>query len=70
MLPNFAEIQRAADAGVAFITDDLKNRSRPHNLGEREVAAYLTKIGYAETGKGYWTRAAVSAHIEKGNYNE
>jgi len=52
--PNFDEINKAIKAGVTFITDDLENRSREYNIGEREVAAYLEKNNYIEAEPGSW----------------
>jgi len=55
---NRAELQRAIDAGATIITDDKANRSRPYNVGEREVAAFLAEKGYTETKPGIWQKAA------------
>ena len=55
-LPNYKEIQKAIDAGVTFITDTLEHRERPYNIGEREVADYLSKNGYEESAPGTWTK--------------
>jgi hypothetical protein len=52
--PDATELDLAIEAGVMFITDDLANRSRPYNVGERQVAHYLTAHGYAETEPGVW----------------
>lgn len=54
--PDFREILKAHQAGVkGFITDNVKDRNRPYNIGEREVAAFLKKLGYVEyKGKGLW----------------
>lgn len=54
--PDFAELGRAADAGASFITDVRAQRETPYNIGEREVAAFLTQRGYADQGTGLWTR--------------
>ncbi|GGD81842.1 hypothetical protein [Croceicoccus mobilis] len=53
--PDFVEINKAISARASFITDDKANRSRNYNLGEREVAAFLTVRGYTETAPGYWS---------------
>lgn len=52
--PDFAEIQKAIDANVTFITDNSANRNRDYNIGEREVAKYLSSKGYIETNDGIW----------------
>lgn len=44
--PNFDEIQKAIDSNARFITDNIADRTRQYNIGEREVAEYLTKQGY------------------------
>lgn len=51
---NYDELKKAIDAKVTFITDDLYNRERPYNLGEREVAKFLENNGYKDIGKGVW----------------
>lgn len=51
---DFTELEKAVKAKVTFITDDAYNRNRPYNLGEREVADFLIKNGYKDTGKGVW----------------
>lgn len=51
---NAAELQLAVDAGAAFITDNSYDRNRPYNVGEREVAAFLTERGYSDDGIGIW----------------
>jgi len=60
VIPSFPEIQRAMDAGATLITDNAFNRNRPYNVGERDVANYLSKNGYVETkeGNGIWVPAA------------
>jgi len=43
--------------GVTFITDDYDNRSRPYNVGERDVMLFLLAHGYRDpTGTGVWKR--------------
>lgn len=54
--PDFDEIKRACDANARFITDDIANRSRPYNIGERQVAKFLTSQGYRESRPGVWSQ--------------
>lgn len=50
------ELDIAIKAGVTFITDNQYNRNRDYNIGERELAEYLTDKGYtANNGEGVWT---------------
>jgi len=56
--PDLDEIDRAIQARATLITDDLANRSRSYNIGEREVAAHLQTRGYIETEPGRWTAPA------------
>lgn len=51
---DFDEIGRAVDMGVTFITDDEYNRTRPYNIGERQVAFFLKQKGYRDVGGGIW----------------
>ena len=53
---NFDEIQKAIDAGVTFVTDNLYDRTRPYNIGERQVAAFLKKNGYVDNDSGIWKK--------------
>lgn len=53
--PDFAEIKRATDAGATIIADNVYNRERSYNVGEREVAAFLARQGYQEKF-GVWTK--------------
>lgn len=53
---NFDEIQKAIDAGVTFVTDNLYDRTRPYNIGERQVAAFLKKQGYTDNDSGIWKK--------------
>lgn len=49
------EIDKAIEAKVMFITDDMYNRNRSYNIGEREVANHLKNNGYVEkNGNGEW----------------
>ena len=41
LTPDWAELQRAVDAGASFVTDVQAARETPYNLGEREVAAFV-----------------------------
>lgn len=52
--PDFHEIHSVIAAGATIITDAPHDRLRPYNLGEREVAAYLTSNGYHEVAPGRW----------------
>lgn len=54
--PDFDEIKRACDAGARFITDDISNRLRSYNVGERQVAAFLEQQGYRETRPCIWSK--------------
>ena len=53
--PDFAEIKKATDAGATIIADNVYNRERSYNVGEREVAAFLARQGYQEKF-GVWTK--------------
>ena len=49
------ELSLALKAGCTIITDNLLNRSRRYNIGERELAYYLMDHGYVEQGDtGIW----------------
>ena len=54
--PDFDEIKRACDANARFITDDVTNRSRPYNVGERQVSEFLRQQGYRESRPCIWSR--------------
>lgn len=54
------ELTLAAQAGVTFVTDTFLDRSRPYNVGEREVAALLSSLGYIDNGKGHWQKKCPS----------
>lgn len=56
VLPNYAEIQLALDAGATIITDVPADRARAYNSGERDVASYLETHGYQETAPGTWNK--------------
>ena len=50
------ELQHAIDAGATIVTDSIHDRMRPYNVGEREVAQYLNRHGYHDTGTGVWKK--------------
>lgn len=64
--PDFAEIQKAMNAGATLITDTPENRNRQnakgfvYNVGEQQVADYLSSNGYVETDLGVWTPSVQS----------
>lgn len=53
-----AELGKAVKARATIITDVAADRNRSYNVGEREVAAFLSANGYAETARGRWTPSA------------
>lgn len=53
---DFDEIQKAVEANVTFITDNLYDRTRPYNMGERQVAFFLKKHGYSDNDTGVWKK--------------
>jgi len=52
--PDWTELTKAVAAGATMITDIAADRERPYNIGEREIAEWLSKIGYCETAPGTW----------------
>ena len=54
--PDFDELKRACDANARFITDDASNRSRPYNVGERQVSEFLRSQGYRESRPCIWSK--------------
>jgi len=56
LAPDFVEIKRACDANARFITDDAANRSRPYNVGERQVSEFLRSQGYRESHPCIWSK--------------
>jgi len=52
--PQKGPLDAAIKAGATILTDNSQNRARNHNIGEREVAAYLTSQGYGEVNPGEW----------------
>ncbi len=55
---DFDEIQKAIHAGVTFVTDNLYDRTRPYNIGERQVAFFLKKNGYIDNDSGVWRKSS------------
>lgn len=53
---DFDEILKAVNAGVTFITDNVYDRTRPYNMGERQVAFFLKKHGYEDNDTGVWKK--------------
>lgn len=58
--PDFAEIGSAVKAGATVITDNKANRERDFNVGEREVAKFLSDSGYREVSPGRWQSVSAS----------
>lgn len=55
--PDFAEIEKAVQAGATLVTDGLYSREHTYNVGEQEVAAFLASVGYAEEpDSGRWVK--------------
>jgi hypothetical protein len=50
------ELRNAAAAGVTFVTDNVHDRNRSYNVGEREVANCLLACGYVDNDTGRWQR--------------
>lgn len=67
--PDYVELEKAVNANVTFITDNDRDRKRDYNIGEREVANYLTSKGFSESGNGVWTRQANITRTEDGDIN-
>ncbi len=55
--PDFTEIGKAITARATVITDDILDRERPYNIGERQVAVFLASHGYLEIKPGIWSPA-------------
>lgn len=50
-------VDKAIAVNATFITDIPYHRNRAYNIGEREVAEYLTANGYVEQGStGVWVK--------------
>ena len=57
--PFYSEIKKAINMGVqTFIIDNRDDRSRPYNIGEREVEVFLKENGISEhnSGNGIFTK--------------
>ncbi len=50
----YANLDLAIAAGSRFVIDRAADRSRPYNVGERQIAAYLSSKGYRETAPGFF----------------
>lgn len=48
------EALKAIKAHVSFVTDNLYDRSRPYNIGERAFAKFLEENNYTEVAPGIW----------------
>lgn len=53
---NTDELLIAIEANVKFVTDNITDRQRHYNLGEREVASFLEKHQYKDNGTGVWKK--------------
>lgn len=42
------QLEWLKNVGCRLVTDNYRHRSRPYNIGEREIAEWLTKNGYAD----------------------
>lgn len=51
---DFEELGKAVNARAVLVTDKPYDRNRPYNVGEREVADFLTVRGYSDRGTGRW----------------
>lgn len=54
LTPEYRAIDRGIRNKAQFVTDIPADRARPFNVGEREVATYLTNKGYVEFKPGRW----------------
>ena len=53
-----SELDLAIQANATLITDNQNDRNRNYNIGERELASYLSEHGYIENnGNGIWIKA-------------
>jgi hypothetical protein len=50
------EVLLAIQADALLITDVPRDRDRPYNVGERELADFLLSRGYRELHPGLWGR--------------
>ena len=52
-----SELDLAIQANATLITDNQNDRNRNYNVGERELASYLSEHGYTENnGNGIWIK--------------
>ena len=52
-----SELDLAIQANATLITDNQNDRNRNYNIGERELASYLSEHGYTENnGNGIWIK--------------
>ncbi|TFH51505.1 MAG: hypothetical protein E4H01_00415, partial [Lysobacterales bacterium] len=65
LTPGYRAIDDAIAARSTIITDIPANRNA-YNIGEREVADYLTKRGYIEVSPGKWQSAAAGPPLVRG----
>jgi hypothetical protein len=50
------EVDKAVQVGATLIADAAKDRLRPYNVGERELADHLIKSHYLEISPGTWSK--------------
>lgn len=55
------EVLKAVNAGATLITDSEAGRMRSYNIGERELAAFLTQCSHKEVEAGTWKPIGVLA---------
>lgn len=58
----YPELNAAIQAGASIITDNTTNRTRAYNIGEKELADYLTHKGYVENeteGYSIWSEQTI-----------
>ena len=51
----YRNINLAIEARASFVIDRPADRNRAYNVGERQIAAYLTRHNYQETVPGLFT---------------
>ena len=51
----YRNLSLAIAARATFVIDKPHDRNRPYNVGERQIATYLTAHGYQETAPGRFT---------------
>lgn len=64
----FQNLEKATAARATILADNKANRSRDHNVGERDLADYLTSKGYTESvGKQFstWTPPAAKPSVKQ-----